>query len=101
MDVKHEVVNTGIPIDFQGLAHGSSHYATNFLVQRGESEYFIGFVEVRPPIVFGPSGVVPASVPAAGACFVSFSRSRLPDLIRVLQQAFEDDPLLHQSATSE
>ena len=67
-----------------------SGYATNMLVQAGESELYVSFFEAPPPILLGPEDVKNLeSVNAECIARIVISPDRLPKFIEVLQKQLD------------
>lgn len=64
-----------------------SGYATNMLVQTGESELYVSFFEAPPPVLFGPEDAKKLeSVTAECIARLVISPDRVAKFIEVLQQ---------------
>ena len=84
-DERQIPVNWTFPVDLV------SGYATNMLVQSGESELYVSFFEVPPPVLFGPEDTKTLeSVTAECIARIIISPDRLGKFIEVLQQQLKN-----------
>lgn len=86
----------GYPIEWD-FGSITSRYATNMVVQAGQSEFFLAFFELRPPLVFGPEDRNKISaVKAECIARVIVSKDQMQAFIDALQQNL--DRVKEQSA---
>lgn len=83
--------NRPIPVNWTFPVDLVSGYATNMLVQSGESELYVSFFEVPPPILFGPEDSKNLeSVNAECIARIIISPDRMGNFIEVLQQQLKN-----------
>jgi hypothetical protein len=80
-----------LEVDWQLPPETVAQYATNFLIQAGEKEFFLYFFQVRPPLVVGTPEQQRTQlselnlIPAQCIASIIISKERMPEFVQIMQ----------------
>ncbi len=86
-----------IPVEWEQDSNGViTRYATNFVIQHSENEFFLSFYEVRPPLVLGNDQQVKErlesikTVKAECVGRIAISAKKIPSIIGAIQTNYSN-----------